>query len=156
MKVLVAPVRIPLVELDYGLFLMYPNGAPSRSVEIKRHDAEFEDVLSEMIRQFRPRIDLPLSPQDCFAYCEERAVPNRSQAVDLAALHAFSGNERRARYWAERFHQEDQRRPGSDPEGERFIQELLTRLERGEARDWLQQIGMQNLEKLELPAREDK
>jgi hypothetical protein len=150
LNVVIAPSLKP-PSLNLSEFLRNPNGRGTRCVDISNHDTEFDDIMAEMIHQFRPSITDPLDLQECLRYYEAKAVPTPPEARDLAALHAYYGADARARYWAGRFRAEDARRPGDDPIGRAFISELLSHVEAGNARQWLTEYGEANIERLGLP-----
>ncbi|MBI5864944.1 MAG: hypothetical protein HZB38_10655 [Planctomycetes bacterium] len=136
--------------LSHSQDLKGRRGAPMRPVRLRNHAAEFEGVLQLMIRQFEPPIDRPLAASECFAYCEAQAVPTIWEAVDLAALYAYHGNDPRAAYWIQRYHAVNARAPGDKTLGLEFIQNLTAHLAAGDARPWLDEFGRDNVRRLGL------
>lgn len=87
--------------LELATFLTYKNGA-SRSVELRNHVQERDDVISEMKRQFLPRMDLPLRAEDVLLLYEDSAVRTEPQCASLAFLNAYFGRMARAALWCQK------------------------------------------------------
>lgn len=129
------------------------NGSPGRSVPLRNHEREYEDVLAEMIRQFEPSIVEPLDVRAVVAHMERTAHPVPSEARDLAALHAYFGNLPLAEKWCETYFREDASRPGggSETEDYKFVTSLVGWLRSGDVDSQLEAVAEKNLKILGIP-----
>jgi hypothetical protein len=169
-RVLTVPKSAGIMELPQQL--TYPNGAPQREVKLSNHEKERAEIIQELYRQIWPRLDRSLDPLEVLEVYERKAIPKTPEAYSLAALCAYLGYESRARDWIRRFRELDlewEKYWMSDPkrkkyrlseagqkgrqpylERTKFVDNLEKWLDKGKAKQELERVIEQELNKLGL------
>lgn len=169
-KLLTAPESPGVMDLVQDL--KRANGAPQREIALPNHERERDEIVSELYRQMRPKLDELLDPLEVLEMYERDAVPKVPEAYSIATLCAYLGYETKARDWIRRFRELDhewQRYALSLSKGKRrvmakweldlrqveeerrkFIDSLEGWLDKGEARERLEAVIQEERKKLGL------
>jgi hypothetical protein len=169
-RVLTAPKSSGVMDLVQDL--KRANGAPQREVTLLGHKRERDEIVSELYRQMRPKLDEPLDPLEVLEMYEREAVPKVPEAYSIATLCAYLGYEAKARDWIRRFREleheweqywlsDPKRKRYStakwfqdseqiDEERKKFIDDLEEWLDKGEARERLETVIQEERKKLGL------
>lgn len=83
-------------------FVIIPRGRPG-SVPLRAHSVWMAQMFETMKREFKPVITERLDAIRLLSACERDAEPTAPQAYALAALNAYFGHEKRARYWCSQY-----------------------------------------------------
>lgn len=168
-RVLTVPKSPGIVELPQDL--KRANGAPQREVTLRGHERERDEIVGELFRQMRPKLNEPLEPLEVLEIYERKAVIKSPQAYSIASLCAYLGYEAKARDWIRRFRELEQEwinywlsdpkrkkywtsekalKERADEERQKFIDELERWLDKGEARERLEAVIQEERKKLGL------
>ncbi|MCG3128227.1 MAG: hypothetical protein CHACPFDD_03104 [Phycisphaerae bacterium] len=136
--------------LGLAKYLRHKRGAPQWSVRLRDHERDFNEVLDAMVRQFRPRVLVPLDPLEVVSIYENEEYHNTPKAYELASLHAYYDHLREARTWCRRFWEIDAQRPYPDALRRALVTQLETWIETGTAREQVDAIGRENAWRLSI------
>jgi len=127
-----------------GLGLQFLYSRSVHCINPRTHERLRDRAVDAMRKEFVPKVDAPLVPEEMLEICEQKAIPKPAQAHSLAALNAYLGHEERALYWCSRFTElvegmglgwaewDIQRRA--------FLNLLVEWIEEGEAKERLERI----------------